>query len=160
MKHDKYAKKESEIESQYKWLSDVEKKMSSLVEKWELALITNNQIKEQVLTPMSTTSKYYEPMINATNWFAAKDIQLKWNKEAAKKGIPLNEVPKIRGIWAERWKHLGQGEFTTNLKLFHLPTHPSSLSPHHHHQHQVRYPYLCTEQALAISFRPYVVWRQ
>ncbi|PLW24982.1 hypothetical protein PCASD_26435 [Puccinia coronata f. sp. avenae] len=82
--------------------------MSSLVEKWEPALITNNQIKEQVLTPISTTSKYYEPMIKATNWFAAKDIQLKWNEEAAKKGIPLNEVPKIREIWAEHWKHLGQ----------------------------------------------------
>jgi hypothetical protein len=123
MKNDKYAKKESEIESQYKWLADVEKKMSSLVEKWEPALITNNQIKEQVLTPISTTSKYYKPMIKATNWFAAKDIQLKWNEEAAKKGIPLNKVPKIREIWAERWKHLGRCEFTTNLKPFHLPTH-------------------------------------
>ncbi|KAA1103739.1 hypothetical protein PGTUg99_002499 [Puccinia graminis f. sp. tritici] len=51
-------------------------------------------------------------MTEAIQWYKAKELQFKWNKQASAKGIPLSVVPNLREMWAARRKELNRDPVT------------------------------------------------
>ncbi|KAA1086997.1 hypothetical protein PGT21_019246 [Puccinia graminis f. sp. tritici] len=79
--HRKYTAKELEIEEHYEWLHETHANMVKVVQMWEpLVYRDTDTLVCSIITP---SSKYFRPMIDCTHWFAAKDIQLKADGEAA-----------------------------------------------------------------------------
>ena len=105
----KYTRKESEITCLYEWLYRTEVRFIETVKLWEPA--NDTSLCDRNYTSIKTDHKLYKRWLDATNWFAAKALQLDANEEAESKGIPLNEVPQIRDIWVARREELGLGEF-------------------------------------------------
>ncbi|KAA1065045.1 hypothetical protein PGT21_022647 [Puccinia graminis f. sp. tritici] len=107
--HRKYTAKELEIEEHYEWLHETHADMVKVVQMWEpLVYRDTDTLVCSIITP---SSKYFRPMIDCTHWFAAKDIQLKADGEAADLGIPQCEVPNIMEIWAQRRAELARGKY-------------------------------------------------
>ncbi|KNZ47328.1 hypothetical protein VP01_64g4 [Puccinia sorghi] len=91
---------ETQITSDCRWLHHTKSSFKTTVAHWEPD--GNSLLADSNYTSISPDHKPYKPWLAATNWFAAKAMQIHTNKQAHTRGIPLNEMPQIQDIWVAR----------------------------------------------------------
>ncbi|KNZ50440.1 hypothetical protein VP01_4425g1 [Puccinia sorghi] len=106
-----YCTVETQINLDYEWLFFTKNSFKSTVAPWEPDGITI--LADCTYTSISPDHKLYKRWLDATNWFAAKTMQIHTSEQAQTRGIPSTEVPKILKIWIVRRQELGLGEFSS-----------------------------------------------